>query len=722
MTQNNKNRTSEIFGYLQPARFDALALAGATVATLVSLRDDSVPGVMIAEAAEKMWVQLTNKAPLRTSERAIIDKVILDLKTGTATQGQSYEEMAYAKGTQVAYTQKSITLTPKSAEAVVIPNHPVPPPSRVRPREAQEWIDAWAQNYDIVKGQVVLNKQFQEMQKVWEGPYSRIDLTGIEPVRVLVERILRTSPSWAEVQKDKKSVVGLAFFDMWTTACATCDYLLYLALHDVVIRTCFKHVHLKKGANGIDKYTASKAHDPVTGQAVRAYPETTISPVKQAGLTTAERTAAKEFFVQTEHYPYFVTGPIETPMNFYASPGASDQIAIKAYARATKLYSQKRGVGRIAASFNFAPRMSRVWREVNTLCALMLTMPNEHMDVRLTSAAFPMVLSFIKSKSICVHARILLEDSQQTLVTSLSVSDQAYAIFERRQKAVCIMVHRRVNVPVFDTKKVKLAADVMRVSHEAFLRTLPQGRYAVSTTVCDERVFVERNVYRFRASMDLSAVVTTEKLQIPEETPYFELVDAKEFFSRAVRDMRKMIGWWYAPAVTYSHLASVYVPKPGTLQWTAETGFQMDPTFDYGPHVEHEEDDIPSPEDYEDGDDPEDGDDDTDDNDSIEQDDYESVEADEPEEVELVRPAAKSLQERKGPVEVKTPAVQPAVEVKVEKDSSGAISLKRAGKVETRAPKRVAVTKAKVVAAPEPVSADDPDDDDDFDQVDWTND
>jgi len=256
----SNNNSSNLYGYLDEARFTISALAGATIKTLVSLKSDSCIGLVMDKKASVLWARLVNSKPLNTAEREIIDQAIANLRTGVSTLGQSYEEMAIAKGTQVSYTEQATYLTPASDLTVTVPNLPVPLPPKVLPRQAQEWIDPWVvANFDIQVGKVVEIRLQADLSAIWDSQYSRINLSGFHALHQIVEKIVATSPQWEDLRSQGKSCSGLAFFDLWTAACATCEFELYLILHDTVITKCLSQVRLRPVSKTENKVKVVKA-------------------------------------------------------------------------------------------------------------------------------------------------------------------------------------------------------------------------------------------------------------------------------------------------------------------------------------------------------------------------------------------------------------------------------------------------------------------------------
>jgi len=580
---------SNIFSYLETARFDEQRLAGATIATLTSLKNDSCIGLVIAEKADALWNSLVGRKSLNTAEREVIDRAIASLRSGVATQGQSYEEMSYSKGTKVEYRMESITLEPKNEKKVVIPNHPVPPVPKVETRIHQEWVDPWAMNFDIQAGKVVLNRQLRDLTSVWEGQYSRINLSGLDGLRLQVERILKTSPQWEAIVKDKKSCQGLAFMDMWTTACATCPFILYLSLHDVIVKRCLLYMKTRGTVEtGVQVY-ADRAPLPREEGLHLAYAKGTVTPISPDDLSPEEMGEAKNFKKQLGHYPFMITGPVHSPLNFYAATGASDITTVLAYARMqTLLGAKKRGLGRIAASWNFGPRMSKVWKEINTLCAILYSITADKIDVRVSSGAFSTMIAFLKSVD-AAGVRLLLNESQEHLADGLTEADRSLIVTERREGSTVVLVADKPRVPLLDPKKAKASKEVMESAFLAWVRSMPKGNFVVSTKVWSREAFQAYDVRRLKSCFDLSAIVSNE-VTWDAKSNYFERIYGDEFFESAVTDMRKMIGWWHAPQVTFSSLATVYIPEAGTLQWSSQTGFEMNPTFSYDDDELHAED------------------------------------------------------------------------------------------------------------------------------------
>lgn len=589
---NIEENEYELYDYLEVARFTEQRLAGATIATLISLRNDSCVGCVISEKAKALWKSLVNEEPLNTAEREVIDRAIASLRSGVSTLGQSYEEMAYAKGTKVVYTEASIVLAPKNEKPVVIPNHPVPPVPKVETRINQEWIDSWAMNFDISGGEVVLNRQIKDMESLWQGQYSRINLSGLDALRGIVRKILQTSPQWEELRREKRSCQGLAYMDMWTSACATCPFQLYLVLHDVIIKRCLSYMRVRPNPKNPreNQIYAERAPVPNSEKLVVAYPSGSIISVEQDMVEGAEVDAVRAFYRNAKHYPKMIAGPIPSAINFYVAEGANDIHAVLAYARMQKMLgAKKRGLGRIAASWNHGPRMSKVWREINTLIALLQSARTELADIRVSSGAFGVLLSYLKSRDT-PNIKLLINDSQVHLLDSLTESDRGHVVTERREGTVLILVGDKPKVPELDPKKARASEELMATAYTAWKRNLPKGDFIMATKVFRAKAIEEYTVFTFKSNFDLSAIVCSKEAML-KTNEHFEPA-GKDFFEEAIRSMRKMMTWWHAPEKTFSTLSTVYIPEAGTLQWSLERGFEMNATFEYNVEDQHGEDEV----------------------------------------------------------------------------------------------------------------------------------
>jgi len=579
----NTQEFDSLHDYLSAPRFDANKLVGATIATLTSLKTDSAAGLKILPKAEALWQQLTGKQSLNTAEYEIIDNQIRSLREGTSSVGQSYEAMCYSKGTQVVYSAASITLIPKSGHEVVIPNHPVPPPPKVTPRLYQEWLSPWVTgNFDIAAGQVEFNVQAREKDPVWTGRYSRINISGLDALKVLVRRVLMTSPQWADLSTNNKSCQGWQFMDMWTTACATAPFDYYLALHNVIITKCLTQArfapseatkHMRADQQKM-VLKISKAPMPA-GEPVDPYPPGTIVPLHRKDVREDEAEAVARFIKTTGHAPYMLAGPVKTVINFFLPETADEQIALTAYHRTQKLFGgKKRGLGRIAASFNFGPRMEKVWREINFLCNAVDTL-DQAADVRVSSGAFGPMLVFCRQRKD-PDVKLLLADTQSILVAGLSDAERVYVTMDRRINVVYIGVEEKPVVPDLDPKKPSLAIEKIETAYQIWRRTLPRGAFFIHTKAFAKKTFTDYKVLSAGEPFDLSAIVTNIEPQ--DYIPY----TSKEFYIAAVKSMRKMITWWHAPERTFTPLAGYFQPDPKSIHWSEENGFTMVPDFEYG--------------------------------------------------------------------------------------------------------------------------------------------
>lgn len=604
MTNFNAN-IREIYGYMDEPRFEATRLAGFTVAVLRSLRDDSVKGLKIDPKADELWNQLVAREPLNSAEREIIDQVIRSLQEGVSQTGLSYEEMGASKGMRTTYAPESITLLPVSGKPVVVPNFPVPPVPMVIPRPYQEWVDPWVvANFDIVSGDVEEIRQRKDLDACWTGKYSRVNISGLDSLKKVVTMIVATSSQWPTLKKDKKSCQGLQFFDLWTTACATCPFDYYLALHDVIIIKCLTQNVLiptpetaKKPAK-LQKLQLKALQAPTLDGMETAYPKESITMVKKSHVTDVEVESVLRFIEYNRHAPYFLSGPIKTMINYYVAEAADQKTAVLAYQKLQKFFGgKKRGLGRIAASWNYGPRMSKTWREINILSAIADSLEGA-VDIRVSSGAFSMMLDFCK-RTEDPEVKLLLSDEQEQLRTGLTVSERAHVTLTRRSGATYVGMQHKVSVPDFDPKKPSESSQKLEAAYDLWKATLPAGDFYLVTKVFCEKAFKDYEVYSLQNPFDLSAVVTNiavTKEHGPIEAPTLKHCEAEDFFQQAVQSMRTMATWWHAPERTYSPLAGYFEMEPSTVTWSMEHGFAMASDFYYGEEDNHGIDGYDDPE------------------------------------------------------------------------------------------------------------------------------
>lgn len=592
---NNQVNLNEIYSFMDQARFDETRIANSTVAILTSLKNDSVVGVKINPKAEELWIQLTQKEPLNSAEREVIDRAIRALQEGTASTGQSYQAMAYGKKTAVEFTPSATFLTPQSGSVVTIPNHPVPPPARVTPRRYQEWIDPWVVgNFDISKGDLVVTVPYRDKDTVWTGKYSRINISGLDAVKGVALLIVKTSPQWPAIRKDKTSCKGLAFMDLWTTACATCPLHMYLALHNAVVTKCLTQCNFVVTKETKDLPAARQKTELrvmkaplVNGLVEEAYPLGTVVALKKTDIPEEEANTVKEYITKTKHIPYMVAGPVKTLMNFFVVSAASETVALAAYHRTMKLLGGKRrGVGCIAASWNFGARVDETWREVYLLAAMADNIAAS-IDIRVSSGAFPMMLVYCKRRAD-VTVKVLLSDDQRPITKGMTAADRQYITMERRLTCTYVGMRETASLPELDPKKPGEASEKIADMYALWEAELPKGDFIVYTQVFAAKAFDTYYIRALKSSHDLSALVTNVKhdWDIPTAT----VVTSDQFHKKAIGDMRALVTWWHSPESTYSELSETFVPDLGTLSWTKEEGFTMNPEFNYGEEEDHQYD------------------------------------------------------------------------------------------------------------------------------------
>jgi len=305
-----------------------------------------------------------------------------------------------------------------------------------------------------------------------------------------------------------------------------------------------------------------------------------LKPVPLQGCSGEEQEAARRFRVNTKHSPLFLNGPVPAVLKFI-SPKESDAVqAVSGFHRMYKTFgAKKRGMGKIFASWNYAPRMSRVWREINMIVSLIDAVKGEA-DIRISAGAFTLLLAHLKRDPDTMH-RILLSYEQTSLMASVAVSDQHLLITVPRAESTIVYVERKPQAPTFDAKKPEMAKSILKTSYDTWEKSLPDHDFAVATIVYCPDAFDKYYVYTAGSNFDLSAVVSSSPLDHVNSMFDYQSM-ASKFFGEVSQEMRPMLMWWHAPERTYSPLGSQYQPPRGTLMYSKEEGFRMTPDFDYG--------------------------------------------------------------------------------------------------------------------------------------------
>jgi len=234
--------------------------------------------------------------------------------------------------------------------------------------------------------------------------------------------------------------------------------------------------------------------------------------------------------------------------------------------------------------------VDETWREVYLSTAMAENIDGE-IDIRASSGAFPMLLVYCKRRGD-VNIKVLLSDDQRPITKGLTVADRQYVTMERRLTAVYVGMRETASLPELDPKKPGEATTKIQDMYELWKAELPKGDFIVYTQVFASKAFDDYYIWALKSSHDLSAIVTNVNFQEEKgETLYIpdvSVLDACGFQRKAIKDMRAMISWWHSPESTVSSLPKGFKPDLGTLSWSKEEGFTMNPEFNYGDEDDHE--------------------------------------------------------------------------------------------------------------------------------------
>jgi len=243
----------EIFSATATARFTADDLVGCTVKELVGLvtfvEDD-----IETPHGKKAWLKISkfmgDSPTLNGNERAMVEEMIINLKTGSMRQGSSYQDSYTTKGGEVTYHQKETILKDAIGKTVSIPNMPVPhmsKPAELRP--GQLFVDAAVCGlFDIKHGELTQVATTDMLSGVWNGT-GEIRVAGFQMLKSVVEVIVKRSPLWSKLASDKASASGNSFIDVWTTAVKEIGDVGWFVLTTVFCVHCFNFL-IEEGKEG----------------------------------------------------------------------------------------------------------------------------------------------------------------------------------------------------------------------------------------------------------------------------------------------------------------------------------------------------------------------------------------------------------------------------------------------------------------------------------------
>jgi len=565
-----------LYTALNPARFTSNALSGFSLKEINALLNTNSLAAKTPDLKKQMENLIGFNSDFYASERTLLTDARDALKTGVTATGKSYEEMAIPKGTSVTYYQTHIELAPKGGTAIRVPNFPVPLPPKIDPVEGQEFADPWViANFDIVKGNVKAIRSLLDLEDIWGGEYSSIRCSGLTAVASQVVNICKTSKRWESIQTEEETLSGNAFADFWTSTVTEVEYEYRLVLHSAIL-LCLKQVSFRKDTKQL---VVTDIATPAGGTE-KPYEDSIFHVVSPQQLAGQELDQAKIFVKETGHCPIFLVGAVQSRIKFTASAGADSVQGVLAHARMMKTFgSKKRGLSKIAASFNFAPRMSSMWREVNFVVAAIGTLVCD-MQLRVSSGAFSVVLSYLILAAPS-NVKILITLDQMQLISGLLPSDLEYITQVRDERFPIVYYDRRCSVPTVDGSKPEEADRLLTRAYNQWKKMQPTGPLFVYTAIFSEGFFQDGAVLTFGSQHDLKAVFTNLDFTTPAVLATMKLAVSypPDFFPKAVLDMRRMITWWHAPQKIYSPLGNAYKPVPGTLKWSEDGGFELNAEY-----------------------------------------------------------------------------------------------------------------------------------------------
>jgi len=518
-----------------------------------------VEGVtLVSPNVKSLFAAKGIRIPLRVKEIAILASAEEALKGGTSAKGTSYEERARVTGSVVEYTDTTVVITPPSGDSVQLPNLPVPVYTRPIRQVAKE-VAFLAARFDINAGELVYVAPLEVLTKMWTAK-AAFSPQRLDAVKSVLTSILKTFKN--SIFAESVTLKGMAFFDHLNDALQNCAMTDLYALQTTIAQ-CFPAIQ-RVG-------TGWQVEQVAQGPAV---PDDSWDIVRRKNVATADLTAYDEFKRVTGAPPVYVNENIPASHVWTSKKAASMESNCFDYRKAVAVWGgNKRGVGKIATFFNYAPRQSKTLRHVNAILMMIKSLPaTTAVDVRCETSEQPLIRAALEGTEY-TNVRYLFAETAKGLPVDATI------IFKPTPNAVRVSVDVASDIPdVQKDYKVENARKILTLAFGQFKSRMSTAERFITVTQAFSADFFDEQeglkVFPFPSAHSMESVVTNcdiNAIHCPHRAKSLVPTTLSAWVAKVHEDIVAMNVFFLKPRPTTSWIGRFFTFKGKPLEWTGDS-------------------------------------------------------------------------------------------------------------------------------------------------------
>jgi len=330
----------------------------------------------------KAWFEANRQykeGPFAASDLKVIDEFRRKKAEGGLLHLANLEKGAWDNNQTIQVEARTLVVTSVDNKRTVLVRSAVP---MVAPRRgAYRLIVFLSAFWHIDKGELKEIMNFNDFKVRFTSSVCTVDPNGLEYVLRSWKAVLAKHPLYESIVSESKTLKGIQFIDLVVSVIQSCDWLDYLALHDVVCTRFLRVLHTEiVGLRNQERMHVLGRLSVINdkGEQVDMVPETSVTVLTPDDLGDNPKAeivdAITKFYNRAEHWPCLLTGDIFTRHKF---PSLSDDISFKfavgvATAAATLRGSPYEGTGVFLQNMGFFSISNSGYNEIRLLVALAL--------------------------------------------------------------------------------------------------------------------------------------------------------------------------------------------------------------------------------------------------------------------------------------------------------------------------------------------------------------
>jgi len=543
-------------------------------------------------------IKRLNIQDIGTAEQTLIQEVRTELSIGISG-ALNFEERALPRGGSVSYSPETITIKPKKGSPAIIPNLPVAPPGPVKKKGMDKLVPLIVANMHIVAGELVLIRDAHLDNQFFGSPDTLYDYTKVKQLQTVLAKVMRAHDADV-VFKPTVTKRGYAFVDYLYGLLDRLDTENYLALHFFAVG-CFPDLQVEKNEAGIRVPRIKKV-----GDTTRLPRDIVTAP---SGVDFPD---AKKILESRKVAPFLWTKPV--PAKAYIESPVNSESLIRLQQHVITVSGGKSsGMGLIYNTLDYCPRQSPVTRRMNFFLMALDNVKKAKgkedapVDIHVLPGDVPFLSTFLDREIMAGHST----DVKLVLprVKSKSINSK-HVIYNPRSAAVQIMSPTYLRLPEVvkekkrDSAKVNEAAAALEAA--AFSSILGEHSevfvlaqwYHPNQCIRPNKSDPPLKTIPIGHMHDINVVFTNvcSVLYDTNGEEWKKPIDWKLFLGEAEKGMRRIIGWFLAPAPIYNDLGTWW-RNDGTRyklvndEWIADSEININ--VDLGPGEESTYEDLP---------------------------------------------------------------------------------------------------------------------------------